>query len=72
MADQSVTNELLLEHLKKIQSKLISHDERFSAIENELRALKAHIAALVQSDLNRDTDYATLALRIERRLDLAD
>ena len=68
MADEphNVTNELLLEHLKAIQSKLQEQGERLSRIEAELRTTKAHVAALVQADLNRDTDYASLVLRIER------
>ena len=71
----NVTNDLLLEHLKSIQTKLKEHDNRFSWIEKELRAIKAHVAGLVQSDLNRDADYASLALRIdriERRLEIHD
>ncbi len=51
---ENVTNQLLLEHLKSIQGKLRDHDGRFSRIENELLAVKNHMAALVQSDLNRD------------------
>lgn len=72
---ENVTNELILEHLKAIQSKLIDHDNRFSSIENKLSAVKAHVAGLVQTDLTRDSDYATLALRIdriERRLELSE
>ena len=75
MADNNVTNDLLLEHLKVIQGKLGDHDGRFARLENELLAVKNHLAALVQSDLNRDTDLAALALRvdrIERRLEIAD
>ena len=72
---EDVTNELILEHLKRIQGKLSEHDERFSRIENELRAIKAHVSGLVQSDLTRDTAQASLQIRldrIERRLDLTD
>lgn len=77
MADEpdNVTNELLLEHLKAIQTKLQEQGERLSRIEAELRTTKAHVAALVQADLNRDTDYASLLLRIERierRLELTN
>ena len=71
----NVTNELLLEHLKAIQAKLQDQGDRLSRIEAELRAVKAHMAALVQSDLNRDADYASLVLRIERierRLEISD
>ena len=70
----NVTNELILEHLKQIQGKLANHDLHFVRIETELRAVKTHLAALVQSDLNRDSDIAALTLRIdriERRLELA-
>lgn len=73
--DNNETNELLLEHLKQIQTKLSDQDERFSRVENELRAIKAHVAGLVQSDLIRDADYASMQFRldrIERRLDLVD
>ncbi len=75
MTDNNGTKDLILEHLKVIQGKLGDHDGRFSRLENGLLAVKNHLAALVQSDLNRDTDLATLALRvdrIERRLELAD
>jgi hypothetical protein len=70
----NVTNELLLEHLKQIQGKLADNDQHFARIENELRAVKTHLSALVQSDLNRDADVAALTVRverIERRLDLS-
>jgi len=72
---ENVTNELLLEHMKAIQAKLSVHDERFTGIENDLRAMKAHMMGLVQSDLNRDHDYSTIYARldrIERRLDIVD
>lgn len=74
MAD-NVTNELLLEHLKAIQAKLVEHDHGFATIGAELLAIKGHMAALVQSDLNRSSDLASLEARIERiekRLELAD
>ena len=54
MMAETVTYELILEHLKQIQGKLSDHDDRFSCLENELRAIKAHVAGLVQSDLTRD------------------
>jgi hypothetical protein len=74
MAD-NVTNELLLEHLKAIQAKLARHDEAFQRIEAEVRVLKTHIYGLVQAELGRDPDMASLLLRIERierRLELND
>ena len=72
---ENATNEPILEHLKPIQGKLAEHDERFSRIESELRAIKAHMAGLVQSDLTRDADQASMQVRldrIERRPDLVD
>ena len=71
----NVTNELILEHVKQIQGKLSDHDARFSRIDSELRAVKSHVAGLVQSDLSRDADQATMQVRlyrIERRLGIAD
>jgi branched-subunit amino acid aminotransferase/4-amino-4-deoxychorismate lyase len=63
---ENVTNELLYETLKQIQGKLSDHDQNFNRLENELRALKTHLVALVQTDLNRDGDLAPLMVRIER------
>lgn len=71
----NVTNELLLEHLKSIQAKLVRHDEAFQRIEGEIRVLKSHIYGLVQAEMGRDPDLASLLLRIERierRLELHD
>jgi hypothetical protein len=72
---ENVTNELLLETLKAVQTKLSRHDEAFQRIEGELRAIKTHVYGLVQSDLSRESDLASLRLRIERierRLELND
>ena len=72
---ENVTSELILEHLTKIQGKLSQHDERFSRLEGQLRAIKSHVAGLVQSDLSRDADQAFMLARvdrIERRLGLVD
>ena len=72
---ETVTNELLLEQLKRIQGTLSQQGERLDRVEGELRTIKAHIAGLVQSDLTRETDHASTQARlerIERRLDLVD
>ncbi|MDE0696008.1 MAG: hypothetical protein OXH76_09285 [Boseongicola sp.] len=74
MAD-NVTNELILEHLKQIQGKLSDHDGRFSRLDSQLRAIKAHVAGLALSDLSRDADQASMQVRldrVERRLELSD
>lgn len=72
---ENVTNETVLEHVRQIQGRLSDHDARFSRIESELRAVKSHVAGLVQSDLSRDADQAAMQVRldrIERRLGIAD
>ncbi|MDE0416409.1 MAG: hypothetical protein OXI95_05660 [bacterium] len=72
---ENVTNEPILAHLKLTQAKLSDHDERFSRVESELRAIKVHVARLVQSVLTRVTAQASLSIRldrIERGLDLTD
>jgi hypothetical protein len=49
--------------------------ERMERMEGEMRVIRGHIAALVQSFLNRGSELASLTLRvdrIERRLDLTD
>ena len=74
MAD-NVTNELLLEHLKAIQGKLARHDDAFQRLEAEIRVLKTHVYGLVQAEMGRDPDMASLLVRIERierRLELND
>ena len=78
----TVTNELILEHLKAIQSKLSVHDSRFERIESRLSDLESHIstmktdiATLVGTTMRIDNHHDTLTRRverIERRLDLAD
>lgn len=72
---QNVTNELLFETLKQVQQQL--RDLRGDVVQtrDELRAMKLHVQALVQSDLSRDAAQAALTLRIERierRLELND
>ena len=72
---ETVTNELLLEHLKSIQASLAEHDRRFSAIESDLRAIKGHMASFLQSEIAQDIIHAELRTRIERierRLDIAE
>ncbi len=71
----NVTNELLLEHLKALQTDAQSARMERKEIGDELRAINTHIAALVQSDLNRDAQQGSIyerLERIERRLELND
>jgi predicted nuclease with TOPRIM domain len=69
-----VTNELLYEVLKSIQSRLDRMDFKLDEVKQELQALRTHHVALQQDVHNI---YGILARhddrldRIERRLDLA-
>lgn len=56
----AVTNELLLEHLKVIQSKISALEQRQLRNENDISAIKSHVAGLVKSDLNRGANAASL------------
>jgi uncharacterized protein (UPF0335 family) len=72
MAD-AVTNELMYELLKAIRGDINRLSERLERVEGELRVMRGHMAAIVQSDLNHGSDIAALAVRvdrIERRLEL--
>ncbi|MCA3441306.1 MAG: hypothetical protein INF50_13420 [Rhodobacter sp.] len=75
MVGESVTSELLYELLKAIRGDIARLGERLERVEGELRVLRGHVAALVQSDLNRGSKFASLVMRvdrIERRLELQD
>ena len=68
-----VTNELMYETLKAIRGENARTHERLDRVEMELRAIRGHMGALVQTDLVRDGDIASLTTRverIERRLEL--
>ncbi|MEO0487888.1 MAG: hypothetical protein AAF092_18475 [Pseudomonadota bacterium] len=74
MAD-NVTNELLLEHLKAIRSEMSEVRARLSSVENEMRAVKGHLAVLIQADLGRDERIANFEIRldrVERRLEISN
>jgi hypothetical protein len=74
MADD-VTNELLLEHLKRIQERLGRVERGQSDIMTELRAHKPLLGALVSQEAVQDGRVADLTERIERierRLDLRE
>jgi hypothetical protein len=75
MAGENVTNELLFELLKAIRADIGRLAERMERMKGEMRVICGHIAALVQSDLNRGSELASRILRvdrIERRLELTD
>lgn len=74
MAD-NVTNELLPETLKAIQEKLTDVAGDIVDLKADMRGLKGHMAAFMQSEVAQDDAIASIQLKIERieqRLNLAD
>ena len=70
-----VTNELLLETLKKMQDRDARLDRKVDDILRELRSVKEHQAAFMRSEVAQDSRIAELDLRIDRieaRLELRD
>ena len=71
----NVTNQLLLEHLEAIQSKLSSMANDINDLKADMRGLKSHMAGFMQSEVAQDSAIATMQTRlerIERRLELRD
>lgn len=74
MAD-NVTNELLLETLKAIQVKLSHMADDLTDLKTDMRGVKGHMAAFMQSEVAQDGALASIQSRldrIERRLELND
>lgn len=74
MAD-NVTNQLLLEPLKAMQAKLSDVANDVSDMKADMRGLKGHIPAFMQSEVAQDGAIASIQAkidRIERRLELAE
>ncbi len=70
-----VTNELLLETLKRMQDRDARLDRKVDDILRELRSVKEHQAAFMHSEIAQDSRIAELDARIDRietRLDLRD
>ncbi|MDP3552695.1 hypothetical protein [Methylocystis sp.] len=65
MAD-NVTNELLLETLKAIQAKLSDVAGDIVDLKADIRGLKGHLAAFMQSEIAQDGAIASIQLKIER------
>lgn len=71
----TVTNELLLEHLKSIQSKLSGLSSDMADLKADMRSLKGHMASFMQAEVAQDGSIASMQARldrIEQRLSLAD
>lgn len=72
---EHVTNELILEHVKALREDAKNARPERQEIRDEIHAMKAHLAGLVQSDLNRDCQQGNVFQRlerIERRLEPTD
>jgi len=65
MAD-NVTNELLLEHMKAMHARLDQVGNDIADVNSEMRAIKTHTAAFMQSEAAQDGAVASLMLRVER------
>ena len=73
MAD--VTNEPLLEHLKRVQDRMSRLGDGQEAIRNEIAAVKGHMASFMRSEQAQDlliTNLGRRPDRVERRLDLRE
>ena len=71
----NVTNELLLEHLKRIQDRLGRLELGMDDVMIELRSHKAILGALVSSEATQDGRIAGISKRLDRietRLDLRE
>lgn len=67
--------DLMLEILKRVQTMLTRLDDKIDGLAAEMRGVKTHMAAFMQSELHQDGDIAALKARIdriERRLELVD
>ena len=64
-----------LAYLRKIDEKIDRLSERMDNFAAEMRVMKGHVAALVQSDLTKDDRFGQIEVRLDRiehRLNLAD
>jgi hypothetical protein len=66
---------LMVEHLKRFQVQMTRIEEKVEGVAADLRGVKQHMAAFLTSEVNQDSDMASMRVRlerIERRLDLSD
>lgn len=74
LMSDNVTNELLLETLKAIRADIAGLRDELLDAKADIRGVKAHMAAFMQSEVSRDGALASVQQRldrIERRLELA-
>jgi regulator of replication initiation timing len=66
---------LVLEHLKRIQAQMSRFEERLNEVAADMRGMKQRLAAFMTSEANQDAAIDALQHRperVERRLDLID
>ena len=71
----NVTNELLLEHLKAMQSRLTSLEEGQADIKTTLIGMQQHMTGFMTGATAHESAIASIQTRltrIERRLDISD
>ncbi len=69
------TANLVLEHLKRFQAQMLDFGDRLSSVQQDMRAMKAHMTAFMGAEAAQDGEIASIQLRqerIERRLELRD
>ena len=72
---QNVTNELIYETLKSMQTRLGRLEDGQEDIRNDIRAINSHMAGFFQTTHAHESQIASLTTRmdrVERRLDLRD
>jgi len=72
---QPITNELMYEVLKALQTDVASIKRDIRTMKEDIISLRAIMAEFLKADTRRESDHLDLAARverIERRLDLQD
>ena len=62
----NVTNELLLETLKAIQTKLSDIASDIHDLKADMRGMKGHMAAFMQGEVGQDGAIASIQMKIDR------
>lgn len=71
----TVTNELLLEHLRRIRGDIGALRDDFAEMKSDIRGVKLHLMGFLQTDSAHEEAIASIRVRldrIERRIELND
>ena len=63
---ETVAEQLLLEHLKAIQSKLSPMADDIAGLQSDMRVIKSHMAGLLHSEVAQDGAIASMQARLDR------